>query len=273
MVCKMFKRGVVGAALGAGALALLFGSHAGSYVKTAANSLRQSAKDNVPVEFQIQRARHQLKELEPAILKCLETVAREDVRIGKLQEEIVTAQADLSRQAQELVALRNHRDAQVKLTSGETATPSEINRDLARRFDGYRDDKKILAHKTETLRLRKQGLESAKQQLENMKAAREVLASKIEAVEAKLQQVQATRAATVVSFDDSGALARVKETVADLEEHVEVMDRVTAYQAKLIDTKASTVAIEPGRDVLKEIDAEFGTPEAGSNTASTDKNL
>lgn len=272
MVCKMFKRGVVGAALGAGTLALLFGTAAPSYVKTAFHSVRQSAKDGVPVEFQIQRARHELKELEPAILKCLESVAREEVRIAKLDAEVVTAQAELSRQGQELVALRNHRDAQVKLTSGETATPSEINRDLARRLDRYRDDKQVLAHKVETLKLRKQGLEAAKEQFENMKAAREVLASKIEAAEAKFQRVQATQAASVVSFDNS-ALARVKETVSDLEERVEVLDKVTAYQAKLVDGKAGTVSIEPGRDVLKEIDAEFGTCDKGENTASTDKNL
>ena len=53
MLCKMVKKGVLGAALGAGALALLFGTAAPSYVKTAFHKIRHSARDSVGVQFRI----------------------------------------------------------------------------------------------------------------------------------------------------------------------------------------------------------------------------
>ena len=57
MVCKMVKKGVIGAALTAGALYLAFGTHAPSYVRTAFHKVRHTAKDSVPIQFDIERAR------------------------------------------------------------------------------------------------------------------------------------------------------------------------------------------------------------------------
>ena len=48
MVCSMVKKGVLGAALGAGTLFLVFGTSAPSYVKTAFHKVRQNVKDSVP---------------------------------------------------------------------------------------------------------------------------------------------------------------------------------------------------------------------------------
>jgi len=273
MVCKMVKRGVLGAAVGAGALALLFGTSAPSYVKTAFHSFRQGVKDSVPPEYQIKVAKQQLSEMEPAIARCTEDVARAEVRVERLEGELLASRERFDRDGKALVALRQHLNTgDVRLTSGLTYTRAEINRDLARRLDIYKSDKKILAEKEETLRLRKQVVQSAREKLDNMKAARQVLASKIEAIEAKLGQVRATQAASAeISFDDS-SVDRVKQLVGELEEKVEVMDRVAAHQSRLTD-KTVAVEVEPGRDLAKEIDEEFGTPTKGSSTASNDKSL
>ena len=47
MVCSMVKKGLLGAALGAGALFLVFGTSAPSYVKTAFHKVRQNVKESV----------------------------------------------------------------------------------------------------------------------------------------------------------------------------------------------------------------------------------
>ncbi len=60
MVCKMVKKGVIGAALTAGALYLAFGTHAPSYVRTAFHKVRHTAKDSVPIQFDIERARDEI---------------------------------------------------------------------------------------------------------------------------------------------------------------------------------------------------------------------
>ena len=45
MMCSMVKKGLLGAALGAGALFLVFGTSAPSYVKTAFHKVRQNVKE------------------------------------------------------------------------------------------------------------------------------------------------------------------------------------------------------------------------------------
>ena len=67
MVCSMVKKGLLGAALAAGALYLVFGTSAPSYVRTAFHKVRHNAKDAVPVQFEIDRARDEIAALEPAI--------------------------------------------------------------------------------------------------------------------------------------------------------------------------------------------------------------
>ena len=57
MVCSLIKKGLLGAALGAGTLFLVFGTSAPSYVKTAFHKMRQTAKDSIDPRFEIERAR------------------------------------------------------------------------------------------------------------------------------------------------------------------------------------------------------------------------
>ena len=51
------QEGVLGAALGAGTLFLVFGTSAPSYVKTAFHKVRQNVKESVDPQFEIDRAR------------------------------------------------------------------------------------------------------------------------------------------------------------------------------------------------------------------------
>ena len=84
MVCSMVKKAVLGAALSAGALYLVFGTSAPSYVRTAFYQVRHNAKDAVPVQFEIDRARGEIANLEPAIKDNIETLARAEVDVEHL---------------------------------------------------------------------------------------------------------------------------------------------------------------------------------------------
>jgi len=269
MVCKMVKRGVVGAALGAGALALLFGTAAPSYVKTAFHNVRQSVKDGVPAQFEIDRARQELAALDPAIDKCTEKVARAEYQVDKLNSEIVADREAVALEAKALVAKRaelGHGDVQ------RTGVVSpELRAELAWQLDHYKDARRALSEKESTLTQRKQGGQAAREQLDNMKKARLTYLAKIEAIEAKLRKVEAKQAASQETFDDGGALDRVKKTITELDERVDVMDRIVSHKERYSEKSARTGTIAPSRNVLKEIDDEFATPANGTTTA--DKNL
>jgi chromosome segregation ATPase len=273
MVCKMVKRGVLGALAGAGVLALLFGTAAPSYVKTAFHKVRHSAHRSVPIQFDIDRARQQVADLEPELRHNIETIAQAEVDIETLDAEIASTRANLDREGKALLALREHLNTgDLRLTKGVSYTDEEIKSDLARRLDHYKAVKQIVAQKENTLNLRKKALVAAREQNAKMRDAKRALMTKIEEIETRLRQIEASQAANEFNFDDS-ALARAKQTVAELNKRVEVLARVAEQEGQFAESGVTTI-IDPSRDVVREVDAEFGKPTStASRTAGADKDL
>lgn len=270
MAGKMIKRGLIGAGLGTLALGLLFGPSAPSYVKTAFHKVRHSAKGAVPVQFEIDRALQEVEALEPAIQQNIENLARAQVDVEYLNKEIASTRENLGQEVKTMTALKDSlKTGATQLTSGGvTYTADDVKRDLARRVDHCRQIKRILQEKEETLKLRRDAVRSAQKQLAAMAEQKRALKTRVEGIQARLAQVQAAQASNEFTFDDS-ALARAKQTVAELEKSVDVMAKVAEQEGRYLE-KGSPVIVEPSRDVVKEVEDEFG----GTGTASpADKNL
>ena len=140
MVCSMVKKAVLGAALSAGALYLVFGTSAPSYVRTAFHRVRHNVEDAVPIQFEIDVARGEIANLEPAIKDNIETLARAEVDVEHLDREIATIQDNLASEKKAMLALRE------RLASGDfrlaghghvNYTAEEVKAELARRLDHY----------------------------------------------------------------------------------------------------------------------------------------
>jgi len=257
MVCKTMKKGLLGAALSAGALYLVFGGAAPSYVRTAYHKVRHSAQGSVPIQFEIDRARQLITEMEPAILNNREELARAEVDVEHLEREITTVKANLSNERKAMVALRESlTTGDLKLAGHVSYTPAEVKSELAHRLDHYRNVGKILDEKSKTLKARQTAVQAARQKLTEMASQKRELATKLESIQARLQAIEATQEKNEFNFDDS-ALARAKQTVSDLERRLEVKARVAEMEGRFSDT-GLPVSVEPGRDVVKEFDAEFG---------------
>jgi len=272
MVCKIMKKGLIGAALGAGTLALLFGTSAPSYVCTAFHKVRGAARASVPFEYDIDKARQDVAKLEPAIQEAIEALAKADIEAKHLDREVAATRDHLNQEGREIVALREHvKTGDVQLTNNIAYSPSEIKKDLARRLDHYTQVERILAEKQETLKIRKENAAVIQKQLTEMQAAKRELVTRIEGIETKLNQIKATRAADRFSFDDS-AIGRAKASVAELEQRLEQMEKVDELKAKYAERGVS-VTVEPSRDVLKEVDAKFGTGSKGSDRNTADRSF
>ena len=220
--------------------------------------MRDTAKDAVPMQYEIDRARQQVAELEPAIRENIEAIARAEVEIEYLDKEIQSTQANLDREGEALVALRKHlEDGDLRLTGGVSYSPDEIKGEMARRLDHYRTIKSIMADKEETLNLRKKALVAAREQNAKMRSAKVALLTQIEGIETRLRQIEATQASNEFTFDDS-ALARAKQTVAELGKRVEVLQRVSEQEGRYSDNSVPVFLMDPSRDVAEEVDAEFG---------------
>jgi septal ring factor EnvC (AmiA/AmiB activator) len=270
MACSMIKKGLLGASLGAGALYLAFGTSAPSYVRTAFHKVRDGVQRSTPVPFEIDRARDQIAELEPAIKDNIENLARAQVEVEHLDREIVAIRTNLGTEKKVLTALRSSLDSgDFKLAGNVTYTADEVKTELKHRWDHFQQVSNLLKDKEETLKAKQKAVIAARQQLQQMANAKQALATKLSAIEARLKAIQATKDSNEFNFDDS-ALARAKASVADLEKRLDVMARTAEMEGRFSDT-GIPVIIEPGRDVLKEMDAEFGPP--AKTSAGPDKSL
>jgi len=272
MVCSMIKKGLLGAALTAGALYLVFGTSTPSYFRTAFHKVRHNAKDAVPVQFEIDRAREEIAGLEPAIKDNIEILARSEVEVEHLDREIATTQANLTQEKKAILALRESLDTgDYRLAGHVSYTADEVKAELAHKLDRYRNVNQILAEKEATLKAKQKTVIAARKQLENMAAQKKALLTKLEGIEAHLRMIEATKATNEFDFDDS-ALARAKSTVADLEKRLEVMERTSEMEGRFVES-GLPVSVDAGRDVVKEVDEQFGRSTPATQSKSTDKSL
>ena len=232
MVCSMVKKGVVAAALGAGALYLAFGTLAPSYVRTAFHKGRHAVKSNVPPQFDIDRARDEIASLEPAIRDNIEMLARSEVDVEYLDREIAAVRTNLAAEKKAIVAMRESLETgDFRLAGHVSYTADEIKGDLARRLDHYRNVSRTLEEKEATLKIKQKAVVAAHQQLKNMAAQKKALLAKLDGIEARLKMIEATQATNDFNFDDS-ALARAKRTVAELDKRLDEMARFAELEGR-----------------------------------------
>jgi len=269
MGSSLIKKAILGTALGTGAVYLVFGASAPSYLKTTFHRVRANAKGAVPVQFEIDRAREEIAGLEPAIKEGIAQYVRAESEIDALGREIATTRANLEREKTAMNALRGGLEAgEYRLAGTVSYSAEEIKADLARRLDSYRLNTKVVENREATLKAKQKTLLAVKEQLNQMATTKKALLAKLEGIEARLRMIDTTRESRDFNFDDS-ALARAKQTVTGLERRLNDMARQAELEGKYSDTGVP-IAVEPGRDVVKELDSEFGPP---AKKAASDKSL
>jgi len=272
MVCSLVKKGLLGAALGAGTLFLVFGFSAPSYVKTAFHKVRQNAADAVPPQFEIDRARDDIAGLKPQIEKNIEVLARAEVEAENLEREVKAIQANLEGEKKTILGLRDSlKTGDIRQAGHRADTVEEVKGELVARYDHYKNVSQLLAEKEGTLVAKRKTIKAAHDQLENLRTQKSILLTKLASIEARLRMIEATQAKNEFSFDDS-ALSRAKQTVTELEERLKVLARKAEMEGRYSDIGSTSSYVDPARDVVRELDTEFG-PAPRSAAKTGDKSL
>ncbi len=272
MVCSMVKKGLLGAALGTGALFLVFGISAPSYVKTAYHRIRQSAKEAVSPQFDIERVRQDIESLKPMFDQNKETLARAEVEADYLEREVGTIQANLETAKQNILALQHKlKTGDFRLTGHSPDAAAEVKSDLALRLDHFDYTSDLLRQKQEVLKAKKKIIQAARQQLDNLKTQKTTLLARLANIEARLQMIEATQSKNDFNFDGT-ALSRAKETISELEKRLDFMARRAEIEGRYGDLDQPSAFVDPHRDVVKEVDDKFG-PDGHSPGKTGDKSL
>jgi len=235
----------------------VFGRDAVSYVKTSANSVREAVRAEVPMEFELDRAREMVDKLLPDIRDTMRQIAEAEVDVEHRAAQITHDEEELARQKQEMLALKSYvKTGQTVQYVGRTYSEDEMKQDLARRFERFKLSEQTLDSNRKILRAREQVVDASRRKLENMMAAKRDLVVKIENLEARLKALQAAEAASDVNIDDS-RLSRAKQLIADLNKKLDVKSKMLDAEERLtpmIPVHASPVV---PADLTDQIDQYF----------------
>lgn len=236
---------------------VLFGRNAVSYIRTSANYVGEAVQESVPVEFQISRARDMIKDLVPEIRKNMHVIAKEEVEVARLQEQIDQTKARQEKEKEQLMKLKT--DAESGKAEfqygGRKYTLQQVKLDLSNRFERYKTGDATVASLEQMHAARQRSIEAARAKLEGMLVAKRQLQVDVENLEARLQMVAAAQTTSKYQFDDS-QLGRAKELVAGLKSRLEVAEKLVSAEANFHDE--IPVEQPSPENVLDEVTEYFG---------------
>jgi phage shock protein A len=266
MIKKLIILGTVGTVLGV----FFVGRDAISYIRTSCGYIRQSAQEAVPIEFQIERARGLIKDLVPEVRKNMHVIAKEEVEVQRLEQQITDAEARLAKEKDQIIRLKSDlADAkQVYHYASRTYTPTEVKTDLTNRFERFKTADATLASLKEIRNAREKSLEAARQKLEGMLAAKRQLQVEIENLEARSQMIAAAQTTSNYQFDDS-RLGHVKELIANLKTRMEVAEKLVNAEVNFHDE----IPLDKpnAEDIVEQVTEYFAPPAAPVKVASVEK--
>ena len=219
----MIKKAIL-VATGLGVTTLvLFGRDAASYVSTTYHKLTSSVQESVPVEFQIDRARQMVKDLEPEIRNSMHVIAKEEVALEQLNHQIDANQARADKDKNDILRLQADLGANKSTYryASRSYTSNEVKQDLARRFSRFKVADDTLGSMKQMRDAREKNLDAAQQKLAAMINARRKLDVDIQNLEAKRKLVEVAQASSEYVFDDS-QLARAKQLISDVRTRLDV---------------------------------------------------
>ena len=219
----MIKKAIL-VVIGLGVTTLvLFGRDAASYVGTTYHRLTSSVQEAVPVEFQIDRAREMVRDLEPEIRRSMHVIAKEEVAVEQLNQQISNAEEKTEKEKRDILRLQADlgQNKDVYRYASRAYSADEVKQDLSRRFNRFKVSDDTLASMKSMRDAREKNLDAAQQKLAALVNARRKLEVDVQNLEAKRKLVEVAQASSEFVFDDS-QLARAKELITDIRTRLDV---------------------------------------------------
>jgi peptidoglycan hydrolase CwlO-like protein len=239
----------------------IFGKDVFSYMKTAGSSVREAVKREVPLEFEVERARKMVERLVPEIRRSMHVIAEQQVDVEHMSREIDRKSIELVHQKEAILTLKGD------LETGESTfryasrsyTSDDVKRDVAQRFERYKVAEDTLRRDREILKAREKSLRAHEQNLDGMLSAKKDLQVQVEQLEARLKTLQAAETVSTLEIDDS-ELNRVKKLIRELNKQLDVKEKMLDADGKF----AGLIPVEspadeaPVENITEEINAYFG---------------
>lgn len=249
---------------------LTVGGDAFSYLSTACNRAGESVQRAVPVEFQIDRARQMVRDLAPEVRRSMEVIAKEEIALERLAEQIDTQSTKAEKSEREIMQLQSDLsdNRNVFRYAGHSYDRSEVTEDLSRRFVRHKVADETLSHLQDMQHARTANLDAARQKLTAMIAAQKKLETDILNLDAKRQLVEVAQASSDVVALDESQLSRAKVLITDIRSRLDVASRLANADTSF----PGEIQLDPAdsQDVQEQVAAYFGL-DGGEAMVSVEK--
>src|SRR5688572_18266384 len=237
-------------------LGLLFGRDAFSHVKTSVHKVRKTVRESVPVDFEISRARQMIKDLNPEIHRNMHLIAKEEVEVKHLRDQLGVAEKQLAKNRMDIERLTaDLKDGDKHFVyCGKSYSSKQVENDLTRRFEQFKVKEATLSKLTQVLAARERGLEAGREKLKAMQAAKGQLEVDVANMDARLEMVKVAQSTSEFNFDDS-RLARTKDLVGDISARIDVAEKLV--NAETADIGQINLDEQEATDITQQVTKYF----------------
>lgn len=248
---------------------LALGTGLVSYMRCATDWASQTAKDSVPLEWEIKRARQMISDLAPEITNNAKRIAHEKIAVVRLQEQVEQtaerlgdAQKDIERLSADLRSGDN-----AYTYGGKTYTSTQVHEDLQARFKRFKTRQQTADKLEQQLAARNATLRAANERMDAMLSAKRQLEVEVENLQARLAGLRVAQTSSELNLDDS-QLSRTRELLDDIKSRIDVEEEVMQVDVEYF---GEIDLDEPADgDLLEEITAYFdGSPERNAERLVT----
>lgn len=257
----MLKKMILGGTIAAGAGLLFLGPAPVSYLKTGYHSVRDTIRDQIPIDLEIKRARDLIEDLKPEIASNLRIIAREEVEVAKLQKEVDSKATQLVKSKDAILTLKGDLESGIKKVSygGKTYSMDQVRSDLENRFKQYQTQEATHSKLEGILAAREKNLEAARQKLEAILTAKRQYEVTIENLQARWTMQQVAESTSQYSLNES-ALTHVRSTLEDISTRLDVAEKMVEMDVVEVGIPVAEAA-EGTDDILAQISNHFGVEE------------
>lgn len=268
------------ALLAAGTLALVVlakTTNIGSYAGTLWSKTKESIKDSVPTEFDIDRIDREIANLDQKLDQMIRPVAEHKVAVDRLRKDIVQREAKLKEQKEVLLAatanVKNAKKGEKLCYGGKAYTPDQVKARIALDFDSYKRQEGYLNAQRKLLDSREATLQAAQDQLQAFMAKKEEFRVQLAQLRAEHEVNKVNAVGTNVEID-STPLATIAQSLGDLKDRIErqrteleLRNQVGAVAGIQLNQPQQTTAVD-----LDAIQAHLENGAAAAKTTSTASN-
>lgn len=248
---------------------IVFGTDLSSYVSTSAGNVRETVRDSVPIEFELQRARDLINEILPEIHSSIKVIAQDEIEIAALEKELTASKDQLEKDRRALAILRGHMNVeQVSYEVGTRAVSrAQLTEIVQHRFDRLKDAELVVASQERLLETRRHSLNAAMQLLDKARDRKMALEQKVEALVAQHRLVKASAVGSKIHVNDT-KLAKADQLLTDIQKRLMVAERVLEHEQTEIILGETEIIDEAG--LLAEIDAHLSETTSAHEIATSE---